>query len=306
MKLNIRWAGFILAAVLLAPDQPLAQTPPSYQGLWWNDPPASENGWGLNLTHQGNIVFGTWFTYDAQGRGTWYVIPQADYVDMGSDGGGYDGYGGYGNTNPGVYTYIGKIYRPEGAAYSSATFDSTQSKTTEVGNVTLTFSSANKGTFAYTIDGVGGSKNITRLVYGPMPTCDFAAAPAGAPLNFQDLWWSSPPGSESGWGVNLTHQGDVIFATWFTYDAQKRPMWFVMSNGNKTAPNTYTGELFTTTGPAYNAVWAGRSATLTSVGSATFTFGNANNGMMATVVNGLSQSKPITRLAFSSPSTVCH
>ncbi|MGC1818702.1 MAG: S8 family peptidase, partial [Casimicrobiaceae bacterium] len=46
-----------------------------------------------------------------------------------------------------------------------------------------------------------------------------AAATAGAAApNYQGLWWASPAGSESGWGINFAHQGDVIFATWFTYD----------------------------------------------------------------------------------------
>jgi hypothetical protein len=36
------------------------------------------------------------------------------------------------------------------------------------------------------------------------------------PVNYQGLWWKSPAGSESGWGINFAHQGDVIFATWFT------------------------------------------------------------------------------------------
>ncbi len=39
-----------------------------------------------------------------------------------------------------------------------------------------------------------------------------------APVNYGGLWWKSPPGSESGWGMNLAHQGDDIFTTWFTYD----------------------------------------------------------------------------------------
>ena len=44
-----------------------------------------------------------------------------------------------------------------------------------------------------------------------------------ASLNFQGLWWNAPAGSESGWGINFAHQGDVIFATWFTHDAMARP-----------------------------------------------------------------------------------
>ncbi|HEX4782635.1 MAG TPA: hypothetical protein VH301_17895, partial [Usitatibacter sp.] len=37
------------------------------------------------------------------------------------------------------------------------------------------------------------------------------------PFNVQGLWWRSPAGSESGWGVNITHQSNTLFATWFTY-----------------------------------------------------------------------------------------
>ena len=31
------------------------------------------------------------------------------------------------------------------------------------------------------------------------------------------MWWAAG-GVESGWGINFAHQGDIIFATWFTYD----------------------------------------------------------------------------------------
>ena len=47
----------------------------------------------------------------------------------------------------------------------------------------------------------------------------------GAVANHEGLWWNSPAGSESGWGINLAHQGDEIFATWFTYAHEGNPMW---------------------------------------------------------------------------------
>ena len=40
---------------------------------------------------------------------------------------------------------------------------------------------------------------------------------------------SARSGSESGWGVNLAHQGDIIFATWFTYDVAGKAWWLSMS-----------------------------------------------------------------------------
>ena len=88
-----------------------------------------------------------------------------------------------------------------------------------VGAGTLTFSDGNNGTFTYTVNGITQTKSITRQVFGVLPTCTWGAlANLALATNYQDLWWAAPAESESGWGINFTHQGDVIFATWFTYD----------------------------------------------------------------------------------------
>jgi hypothetical protein len=34
--------------------------------------------------------------------------------------------------------------------------------------------------------------------------------------------------TEAGWGINFTHQG-IIFASWFTYDAEGKPWWVTMT-----------------------------------------------------------------------------
>ena len=70
--------------------------------------------------------------------------------------------------------------------------------------------------------------------------------------NYQGLWWNSPAGSESGWGINLTHQGDRIFATWFTYDTTGKEWWLAMS-APSTAMNTFSGILYQTRGPPFDA-----------------------------------------------------
>ena len=78
-------------------------------------------------------------------------------------------------------------------------------------------------------------------MFGPLPTCTFGAQPNLAlATNYQDLWYAAPAESEAGWGVNFTHQGDIIFATWFTYDVDGTPLWLV-ATVNKTAPGVYTG-----------------------------------------------------------------
>ena len=65
-------------------------------------------------------------------------------------------------------------------------------------------------------------------------------APGTPAANYQGLWWNSPAGSESGWGINITHQGDTLFVTWFTYD----------SGGNRTMAGyaTTTGNEMTSGG----------------------------------------------------------
>ena len=74
----------------------------------------------------------------------------------------------------------------------------------------------------------------------------FAAAKAARlyPLiNYQGLWYKFPAESESGWGINFAHQGDVIFATWFTYDVNGKAWWLTMT-ASKTAEGVYSGQLY--------------------------------------------------------------
>ncbi len=107
--------------------------------------------------------------------------------------------------------------------------------------------------------------------------------------------------------MNLTHQGDILFATWFTYQVSGKGQWIVMSNGAKTAPGVYTGALQRTTGPAFSAMpFNPNLVARSTIGSATFTFTDANTGTFAYTVDGISQTKAITRYIYATPSTVCH
>ena len=265
----------------LAPYLPLA-----WQGLWWKSPAASESGWGLNVAHQGDIVFATWFTYDAAGK-AWWLSMTAPLVSGGN-------------------RFSGALHATHGPPFSAVPFDPTQVVATPVGTGTLTFNDANNGTFAYTVNGISQSKAITRQVFGPLPACRFGTqANLAAATNYQDLWWNAPAGSESGWGVNITHQGSTLFVTWFTYDVDGSPLW-LSATAQKTAALTFSGTLYRTTGPAFNAnPWSPAAVAATPVGSVTLTFANGNAAAFAYTVNGVSQVKQITRLVFQAPGTVC-
>lgn len=123
-------------------------------------------------------------------------------------------------------------------------------------------------------------------------------------ISYQGLWWNSPAGSEAGWGINFAHQGDVIFATWFTYNMTGKEWWLVMT-AERTADNTYAGKLIEPHGPPFDApqfipVGGVGGATGSIVGEGTLTFSDANNGTFSYSVNGISQTKAITRQVFGS------
>jgi hypothetical protein len=234
------------------------------------------------MTHQGGTVFATWFTYDAEGRGTWLVISDA---------------------KGGRNHYFGTVYRTTGPPFGAATFDASRVTRTAVGDASIEIVNTDNAYITATIDGVTVRKTLSRQVFAwPAPSCSQDAG-AGAIPNYQDLWWNS---SESGWGLNIAHQGDVLFATWFTYDGDGRPMWLVGSNVGKTGNATYAGTLYRTSGPPLQAPpWDPARVSRMPAGTITLTFADNDHGTMAYSVDGLSRTKAITRQAFASPATVC-
>ena len=204
--------------------------------------------------------------------------------------------------------YIGPLYRTRGSAFSAMPFTPIgYSDYTQAGTISLSFTDASTGAMTYTLDGVTQSKPIARYVYAEGGTeCVLGDRPDGYVTNLTDLWLNSPQGSEAGWGVNLVHQGNTLFATWFTYQAGGKGQWLVMSNLAQTAPGIYTGAIQRTSGPAFSAVpFDPRQVRRTTVGTATFSLSNANNSTFVYTLDGISLYKPIIRYVFSSPTTVC-
>jgi hypothetical protein len=129
--------------------------------------------------------------------------------------------------------------------------------------------------------------------------------------NYQDIWWAAAGTGETGWGLHFTHQGDIIFATWFTYDFDGSPLW-LSATAQKSAPGVYSGTLYRTTGPAFGTVpFDPAKVARTPVGNATLSFGNGDNATFAYSVTlgspavTVSQTKQLSRLVFRDPGTVC-
>jgi hypothetical protein len=199
----------------------MCDEPRVYTGLWWNP---QESGWGLNTTHQGNILFATLFTYAADGQPLWLVASSLAGI--------------------GENTYTGPLYRTHGPPFnqlpwSPIGFD-------QVGMMTIAWDTPETAMVSYTFNGTPVTKRVQRQVFGSsVPTCVVVAGSRAAETNYQDLWWNP---AESGWGINLVHQGTIIFATLFSYSEAGRDKWFVASNLARQADGSFTGDLYATNG----------------------------------------------------------
>lgn len=253
--------------------------------LWWNP---AESGWGVNINHQGNTLFATLFTYDAAGAPLWLVMSA-------------------GNLQADGVTYRGDLYRTTGPAFDAQPFTPiTAANLTRVGAMSVSFAGASAAALAYSVNGVAVAKSIQQQVYGTQAAnCEpTAAANRSALVNYQDLWWNP---AESGWGVNVTHQSNVLFATLFTYEASGKALWLVMSSGARQADGSYLGDLYRTTGPAFNTqpFTPIGPANLAKVGAMRLSFSDGQTGTLSYSVNGASVTKTITRQVYSAPVPGC-
>ena len=264
-----------------------ADTARNYQGLWWNP---LESGWGINFAHQGDIIFATWFTYGADSTPRWYVIRAQ-------------------NTSPNVYS--GPVSSFTGPPFSSVPFPANANFKTLVGTAEIVFSyDGRSAAFNYTVNGITQTKQIVPQQFSPgvlPPTCAWGAQPdLTLATNYQDLWWVTD-GQESGWGINFTHQGTTIFATWFTYDANGKAWWLQLVAPETAVPKVYSGLIKAVTGPPFNAEpFNPNAVNRTTVGNATITLNDGNHARFDYTVNSLTQTKNLTRQIFAPPGTMCH
>lgn len=111
-----------------------------YSDLWWN---ADESGWGVSLTQDAGMIFAAWYTYDASGNPVWYVASSCPLSDS---------------------SCSGDIYRVTGGAAPTSPW-APNLTVTPVGSVSFAFSDSSTGTMIYTINGVSGTKAITRQAF---------------------------------------------------------------------------------------------------------------------------------------------
>jgi photosystem II stability/assembly factor-like uncharacterized protein len=240
--------------------------------LWWNP---AESGAGLTITqHASNNPFVVWYTYDAAGAPVWRVVPGGVWNDR---------------------TFTGDLYETTGPAYFAGAFDPARVVSRKVGSATLRFDDENNAAFVYAMPGIAtGEKRIARQQFAP-PT----------PVSMDsvaDLYWNP---AESGWGIAINHQSSRIFAAWFAYGEDGKPLWIVMPDapvvpqfaGAIVFPGA-AGDIYTTRGPPEGTPYDPAKVVATRVGTARLSWFSQNSVYLEYTAFGRTETRIVRRQPF--------
>lgn len=113
-----------------------------------------------------------------------------------------------------------------------------------------------------------------------------------------DLWWNP---DESGWGMNIAQQGNVLFVTLFVYANDRSAHWYVVPDMRCPGAPTdvqmiCSGDLYETTGPLVtSSPFNPAAVTRRVVGTAKFFYSRGNAGQIEYSVDGVTTSKNVRR-----------
>lgn len=137
---------WILIAAMIFCTTAFANTYTSdFSDLWWNE---NEPGWGVNVNHQREMVFLTFFIYGKDGRVLWYT-GQASHV---------------GQTPQGALVFTGGMYEFTGGSWFAGVYNAANVSGRSAGTVSFT-AYLDSATLAYTIDGMSVTKVVTRQTF---------------------------------------------------------------------------------------------------------------------------------------------
>jgi YVTN family beta-propeller protein len=224
----------------------------------------------LHLTEQGSVTFVAWYTYDAAGEATWYVMSACNATTAGCAGEVYEVTGG---------TPLGTRWNPSGLVV------------TKVGDASISYAGNNDARFDYTLRGVTATRAITR-----QSVASGAAVAGSATGGSSGMWWNV---EESGWGMTLAQEAGNVFAVVFTYDTRGKPTWYVASNCGIGFDNC-AGPLYQTRGGRSPVTaWAGANVVASEVGRMNIAFSGNRLAQLRPTINGLAVDNVVTRMEFA-------
>jgi hypothetical protein len=110
--------------------------------LWWAG--SAQNGWGIAVLQQYTALFALWFTYDENGKATWFVMPSGSWTAKDD--------------------YSGVIFKAAGPPWLGVPYDLSRFQLTNVGTFRFLFS-GDTATFTYTLDGHSGTIPLSRIPF---------------------------------------------------------------------------------------------------------------------------------------------
>lgn len=281
------WLNLILALCCLVgfarPSPAQTPDPVNLTAIWFNQ---SEAGYGVNVVHQGSILFVAWYTYGADGKVLWLLAAATRQADG---------------------RYVGPIDTFDGQPFNQINNAQAWTASNRVGEARLQLQADGKLDFGYTVNGITQSKRLEKVAFvANPPTCSFTTGSRASATNYTDVWWKA---NESGWGLSMIHQGNSIFIAWYTYGANGKAQW-ITGLATRQANGTFTGELNRpATGTPFNQInGPATSFPLPVVGNFSLSFSDGENGTFAYTLDGISQSKPVSRFVYvpaGAPVTLC-
>lgn len=113
-----------------------------FTDLWWNSPAKSEDGWGMTVDHQDQVMFVTLYVYRADTSSYW-AVATLNHVD-GSR-----------------YTFTGDLYDAHGPWFGGP-YGATPYVPRKVGTATFTATEPLHATLSYTVEGTPVNKPLER------------------------------------------------------------------------------------------------------------------------------------------------
>ena len=243
----------------------------NHSDTYWE---SSAPGWGLNVLHQGDLVFATWYSYAPEDGAAMFLTVEAPLQADGS--------------------FAGAVFRVAGTPLEQINGTQAFTSATQVGTAQLQFGAGGLN-FDYEVYGATQSKQLQPFRFAATaPTCFGSNSDRMSATNYSDLWWNP---LESGWGLTLAHQGDAIFLLWYTYGAAGRDQWFSGSRLERQADGSFVGALEQPLSgtPLADINGPATSFPIPELGSASLRFSDGENAIFRYSVNGIEQSKRIKR-----------
>lgn len=220
------------------------RVPSEYTGWWYF--PGRNNGNGISLEVQNNVLYLAWYTYDESGRPVWYTS---------------------GNIMSGLNSYSGEIRVWTGWALGTtpSTFQSSPA-----GTIQITFLSSDDALVNWTLGERSGQYAISKFM-------DFIAPGVKDPRDIHG-WWMDP--AADGMGLFMEAQGGGIYIGWYHYREDGTARWWVSGNVFPLGSNAYSGDLSQwTNGPCIGCTDTAPSQP-TDQGNITINFINENQAVL--------------------------